>query len=388
MKKGILGLAVGVIFTMSVGVLCFAEDLVINEQPYFKMVIEGQAKVYENLPINVNNSVLLPFREVLTSLGVPNDDQHIIWNQANRTVNILSTIDGKEVNLQLKIDDLNATINNKPATLEVAPMLYNDRTYVPVRFLSESLGKTVVWDAVGQFVMIKNTKDFEQVKEIVTKSNDADKDTKRIKYSADIEITTPDAQNIKEHADGAYDLEKKTIYSKMTMTSDNPPATQSGETYIVDNMVYYTQGATWAKVEVPKEVIATVQKQQTTPMNLALTETASAGLQIDTSAPADEIWLKGNVYLPNSFAALTGGQNAELPPYLSISKSYIEIVLDKKTYLAKKATLALDIVEQGQPGEPEQKVITKTVMYFSEYNGKFEITLPKAALEAVLQAAE
>lgn len=39
-------------------------------------------------------------------------------------------------------------------TVAVAPMLYNDKTLVPIRFISESLGATVEWNQETQTAYI------------------------------------------------------------------------------------------------------------------------------------------------------------------------------------------------------------------------------------------
>lgn len=44
------------------------------------------------------------------------------------------------------IDNTTATVNGAEATMDVPARLVNDKTMVPLRFLSENLGYTVTWD--------------------------------------------------------------------------------------------------------------------------------------------------------------------------------------------------------------------------------------------------
>jgi len=64
-------------------------------------------------------------------------------------------------------------VNGKEYVLDVAPIIYNDRTYIPTRFIAESLNKKVLWDGEKQIVSICEPAEFEKVKDILAKTNDA-----------------------------------------------------------------------------------------------------------------------------------------------------------------------------------------------------------------------
>ncbi len=48
--------------------------------------------------------------------------------------------------VEIWIDKTDARVNGQPATLDVAPQIASDRTMVPLRFVTENLGLTVGWD--------------------------------------------------------------------------------------------------------------------------------------------------------------------------------------------------------------------------------------------------
>lgn len=58
----------------------------ITERPDINIIIDGVKGTYTNTPIIVNGRTLLPLRELLTNLGVSNDDQHILWNGRENSV--------------------------------------------------------------------------------------------------------------------------------------------------------------------------------------------------------------------------------------------------------------------------------------------------------------
>ncbi|HOM01494.1 MAG TPA: copper amine oxidase N-terminal domain-containing protein [Acetivibrio sp.] len=71
-------------------------------------------------------------------------------------VGVLAQTQGKTVVLQ--VNNTVATVNNESVTLDVAPYIdkTSNRTLVPLRFISESLGYTVTWDGEEKTVRILN----------------------------------------------------------------------------------------------------------------------------------------------------------------------------------------------------------------------------------------
>lgn len=58
-------------------------------------------------------------------------------------------------NIQLTIGSNIAIVNNEPIELETEAVIHEDRTYVPLRFVSEALGAEVDWDGSTRTVIIK-----------------------------------------------------------------------------------------------------------------------------------------------------------------------------------------------------------------------------------------
>ena len=55
--------------------------------------------------------------------------------------------------LQLTIGNKTLTVNNKATNMDVAPMITNGRTMLPARFVAENLGYTVEWDEENKLVV-------------------------------------------------------------------------------------------------------------------------------------------------------------------------------------------------------------------------------------------
>lgn len=114
------------------------------EQPVDKSVIRvllnGQRIDFDVDPVIINDRTMVPLRAIGEALQAKVD-----WEEATETITITK---GDVVNT-LKLGDVNAykTVNGKQETivLETAPFTKNDRTLVPLRYLSESFDMQVEW---------------------------------------------------------------------------------------------------------------------------------------------------------------------------------------------------------------------------------------------------
>jgi hypothetical protein len=113
------------------------------------VLVNGE-KVVSDTPavITPSGSTMLPFRSIFNALGV-NDDS-IKWNQNSKSIEVRSG--GKY--MFLMIGNTGALVNDALVTLNAAPYIENGRTFVPVRFVSESLGADVKWNKSTKTVEI------------------------------------------------------------------------------------------------------------------------------------------------------------------------------------------------------------------------------------------
>ena len=109
-------------------------------------------------PQLINDRTMVPMRKIFEVLGAK-----VEW--FGETESIKATTDELEIGLQ--INNTLATVKNasgevKEITLDVAPVVINGRTLVPVRFIAESLDKTVGWDDWNETVIIIDTSFIEE----------------------------------------------------------------------------------------------------------------------------------------------------------------------------------------------------------------------------------
>ncbi|BCJ87759.1 stalk domain-containing protein [Effusibacillus dendaii] len=125
--------------------LTSAASTVSAAESAIQVVINGQTRTFDQQPVIVNDRTLVPMRGIFEALGA-----QVNWDDATQTVT--ATKANLQVNLQ--INSLVATKNGTSINLDVPPKIINDRTMVPLRFVSESLGAKVDWNANDRSAVI------------------------------------------------------------------------------------------------------------------------------------------------------------------------------------------------------------------------------------------
>ncbi|WP_134704472.1 stalk domain-containing protein [Ammoniphilus sp. YIM 78166] len=110
-----------------------------------QVAIDSNLITFEQAPFIHNDLTLVPMREIFTELGA-----EIAWDPPTQTV----TATKDSVTIQLKIGSSYALKNFQQVSLDTPAMIRHGRTFVPLRFIGESLGATVGWDGPSRTVQI------------------------------------------------------------------------------------------------------------------------------------------------------------------------------------------------------------------------------------------
>lgn len=100
---------------------------------------------FETTPVIEDERTLVPMRFLFEQMGAD-----VEWNQETQT----ATATMNNTAVAFSINDTNAEVNGTAATMDVPARLINDKTMVPLRFLSEELGYTVTWDEDARTAII------------------------------------------------------------------------------------------------------------------------------------------------------------------------------------------------------------------------------------------
>lgn len=78
----------------------------------------------------------------------------IIDNPANDVDNLQTPVTSIDVSIVLQVNSLTATVQGAQKKLDVAPVIVNNRTLVPLRFIAEGLGSKVDWNPTNQSITV------------------------------------------------------------------------------------------------------------------------------------------------------------------------------------------------------------------------------------------
>lgn len=117
------------------------------DNPYIS--VNGNIAVIDSngtVPVIRNDRTLLPIRCIIEAMG-----GSVGWDGSLRMVTL--RIGDKELNM---IIDYNGVVDQSGKTyyMDTAPIIINDRTMLPVRFVAEFFGATVEWDGKAKAVTI------------------------------------------------------------------------------------------------------------------------------------------------------------------------------------------------------------------------------------------
>lgn len=143
MVKKVIFILINVVILVFITISAFAQTLV-------TVKVNGQAVSFPDAKpyIDENDRTMVPVRFVSQSLGASVD-----WDNSSQTVIINKAAD----TITLKIGEKRAFKNGKEIKFDTKAVLKQDRTFVPLRFVSETLGASVDWDSKTSTVIISTS---------------------------------------------------------------------------------------------------------------------------------------------------------------------------------------------------------------------------------------
>ena len=108
--------------------------------------VDGRTVVFPDVePMMMNGRVMVPLRGVFEHMGAT-----VGWEPHNREV----TVNDGTNTVMLRIGSSTATVNGQIVPLDAPAVMMRGRTMVPLRFISESFGHDVFWNAPTRTVEI------------------------------------------------------------------------------------------------------------------------------------------------------------------------------------------------------------------------------------------
>lgn len=127
-------------------IICAAQSVfAANDTDNISVYMNDEKMQFEQQPIIINDSTLVPFRAIFEKL-----DMTVQWFESDKRV----TAQKEDLAITLFIDRLDMYVNDTVIELETPPMLYKNSTFVPLRAISEAAGAKVDWDKDTRSVII------------------------------------------------------------------------------------------------------------------------------------------------------------------------------------------------------------------------------------------
>lgn len=360
----------------------------VKESPDIKIAIDGKIGQYSDVPIIQDGRTLLPLRAVLEKLGVQNDDDHIMWEPREKTI----TINKESKKIFLQVGNKKAHIDETSFELDVPPVIYKSRTYIPARFVAESLGKKVVWDNSTRSVLIKEPASFDEVKDILSKSEAAMKKVNKAKINMkmDMKMSSEDtgALAIPMGADIKLEMDKSKKIAHMLMDMKTMGMSVNMEFYY-DDKTQYMRGflfENWTKSTSKEEDFDTVVNDQMGLEMIKADDVGSAGLVKVQSNNPDEIVLQGAVFFGN-LSKLGSGFAGEDSSSSDVPSDYsVKVIFDSKTYLMKSCVM--DVGGSNPENGNKSETTGSFTITLTDINGDFQVMIPDEVKKTAVDADE
>jgi len=101
------------------------------------VVIDGEGHIFNPTPVNIEGHTFVPVRPLFEILGA-----NVHWD--NTTNTIIFYMDENEIHIP--IEGYIVLVDGEETLMDISTRLINSYTFIPLRFVSETLGYAVSWD--------------------------------------------------------------------------------------------------------------------------------------------------------------------------------------------------------------------------------------------------
>lgn len=132
---------------LSDGTLASSKDYQLKlVSPAIKVLYDGEVLRFDQLPTVIEGRTLVPMKTIFVTFGMT-----VSYDAPTKTI----TAKNAAHEIKLTIGNPIATVDGKPVQLDVPPRIISGRTMVPLKFISQSLGLGVEYDAKTRVITIE-----------------------------------------------------------------------------------------------------------------------------------------------------------------------------------------------------------------------------------------
>ena len=133
-----------------VGILTLPEDAQTRrpkEPGPITVYLDGLDLIFNTEPIIVNRSIMVPVRNICESLGAD-----MTWNELEQTIIVTK----EDTAIELTIGTTTAFVDQVSVMIGAPVLMQHNEPIVPLHFIGEALGYSVVWDTESRSAMISS----------------------------------------------------------------------------------------------------------------------------------------------------------------------------------------------------------------------------------------
>ena len=143
MKNSLLKL---VVLTLCIIIMSSAFSIIASAQgDSISVYVDGQQVAFDVQPQTINDRTMVPIRAIFEKIGAT-----VEWDEATKTA--ICTKD--DTTVKMTIDSTTMYINNSPVQMDVSPVVIDNRTLAPARYVAEAYGANVQWSEEKRNVVI------------------------------------------------------------------------------------------------------------------------------------------------------------------------------------------------------------------------------------------
>lgn len=111
--------------------------------------LNGKVLTFDSEPRNMNGRTLVPITSLAKELGAITE-----WNPETKSVTITLLSKTEKRTIYLKIGQAVALVDGVEVKMDTPAAIYENRTFVPLRFISENFGAKVDWEEKTRTIKI------------------------------------------------------------------------------------------------------------------------------------------------------------------------------------------------------------------------------------------
>ena len=124
-----------------------------NAESDVKILLDGNEVKSDVAPFIQNDRTMVPARAIFEAMGA-----QVTWDAENKTVLMVRQKDSEFTSVVLQIGLEYAFVNSENVSLDAPAVIVNDRTFVPLRFITEAFNESITWDDATRTVSIVTNK--------------------------------------------------------------------------------------------------------------------------------------------------------------------------------------------------------------------------------------